>query len=64
MFKIFDFICFISFLFLFGEILLHFCKETINMCEESLKENVKIIYNKPVDNTNVYDNNKNYKKIS
>ncbi len=64
MFRIFNFICFVCFLFLFGEILVYFCKESINVCEESLKENIKRVSNKPLDNTDIYYENKKYKKIS
>jgi len=58
MFRIFDFICFFSFMFLFGEILFYFCKDAFIICNESLKSSVKNSHS----NTK-FDDQKNLRKI-
>ncbi len=37
MFFIVNFVCFICFIFLIGEILVYFCKESIKICNESIR---------------------------
>lgn len=46
MFRIFDFICFFSFMFLFGELLVSICKDAFKICNDSLKETLKTSSNK------------------
>lgn len=37
MFFIVNFVCFICFIFLIGEILVYLCKESIKICNESIR---------------------------
>ena len=37
MFFIVNFVCFICFIFLIGEIFVYFCKESIKICNESIR---------------------------
>lgn len=64
MLKIFDIICFISFLSLFGEILLYFCKNAMDIGQKSIKENQTKVVSKTFQNADIYEINKKYKKIS
>ncbi len=58
MFKIFDIICFGSFMFLFGEILYFFCKDAFIVCNKSIKEN-----NLKCDRKDVYNEYQKLRKI-